>query len=63
MRQAARKRPVDILLRGDVPTRACNEQCLWFGKHVLVFVVLFGVWFLNALRVVFGLDHTRIAMA
>ena len=30
------------------------KQCLWFGKHTLVCVVLFGVWFLNVFGIMFG---------
>ena len=38
---------------------AGNERCLLFGKHVFVFVVLFGVWFLNVFWFVFGVFGVR----
>jgi len=43
-----------MLRASSALTRAGNEQCPWFGKHVFVFVELFGVWLLNMFRFVFG---------
>ena len=34
--------------------RAGREQCLWLGKHVFVFAVLFGVRFPNVLGLCSG---------
>jgi len=44
---------------GSANTRAGNEQCSWFGEHVFVFVVLFGVRILNVFGFVFGVFGVR----
>ena len=39
--------------------RSGNEQCSWFGEHVFVFVVLFGVRILNVFGFVIGVFGVR----
>jgi len=71
LEQTWKKAPEAADLRRSRPGRSCyspgprrqlratNEQCSWFGEHVSVFVVSFGVRILNVFGFVFGVLAVR----